>query len=528
MKRIPFFCAITSLALLIAACTESEDSSVSSRSELPLNAVPSPSYEVVEKHLDLGGQLYLYYDTETVMVRLDQMLADLPSLFRSLPDLGGTATDMPMQMLLSADWQTTFRDLGFTRIKALGMSSVKLENGTYRNVARLYVEPAEEEGVFGLIADSDAFSSLAYAPDTTDFFHTLSLEPGKIVNVIRTAAESLAGSQGKSMIDAWLNAPAGASSLTIEQIVRAAPKRISLIVDLDRSQSSQLPGVPIEFPRASTLLVLEGQGDDFQNLLGILLSEGSTVSEEGNFTYYRSPQDMSHPGLSWLAPLAVMDTGEPRMFFATDNSIFEQSIADENRLADSEGYLASMEGLPPTGASLTYLSPDFTQWVADLREDLTRNFPPVRIAFTFYAMYLPILSIEPMDSASISISGRDADGLFVVANWPYSARPQMAFGANQSVVTTGLLAAMAIPAFQKVRENSQEKTIINNLRMIASGGQQYLLEEGVNSVRYEELVGDYFAPISPVAGEDYSGLVVEPSGILEVTTASGKSVTYTY
>ncbi|MGF1530723.1 MAG: type IV pilin protein, partial [Puniceicoccaceae bacterium] len=41
------------------------------------------------------------------------------------------------------------------------------------------------------------------------------------------------------------------------------------------------------------------------------------------------------------------------------------------------------------------------------------------------------------------------------------------------VVIIGLLAAMAIPAFQQVQANSREKTIINNLRQISSAGQQY-------------------------------------------------------
>lgn len=46
------------------------------------------------------------------------------------------------------------------------------------------------------------------------------------------------------------------------------------------------------------------------------------------------------------------------------------------------------------------------------------------------------------------------------------------------VVIIGLLAAMAIPAFNKVRETSQAKTCINNLRQIASAVDQYALEAG--------------------------------------------------
>lgn len=58
------------------------------------------------------------------------------------------------------------------------------------------------------------------------------------------------------------------------------------------------------------------------------------------------------------------------------------------------------------------------------------------------------------------------------------------------VVIIGLLAAMAIPAFQKVRKSSIEKTLINDARQIASAAQQYFLENGVSSVAKSELIGD--------------------------------------
>jgi type IV pilus assembly protein PilA len=57
------------------------------------------------------------------------------------------------------------------------------------------------------------------------------------------------------------------------------------------------------------------------------------------------------------------------------------------------------------------------------------------------------------------------------------------------VVIIGLLAAMAIPAFQKVRQNSQDKTILNNLRQLNAAAQQYFLEHGVTSVTTTQLVG---------------------------------------
>jgi len=87
------------------------------------------------------------------------------------------------------------------------------------------------------------------------------------------------------------------------------------------------------------------------------------------------------------------------------------------------------------------------------------------------------------------------------------------------VVIIGLLAAMAIPAFNKVRETSQTKAITNNLRQLASGADQYFLEEGVSSVNSADLVGtdSYVKAVDPVAGESYPSTIQQDAGKLEAT-----------
>src|ERR1700752_432739 len=73
------------------------------------------------------------------------------------------------------------------------------------------------------------------------------------------------------------------------------------------------------------------------------------------------------------------------------------------------------------------------------------------------------------------------------------------------VVIIGLLAAMAIPAFQKVRTSSQDKAVLNNARQLASAADQYFLENGVSTVAQSFLVGPtaYVKSLNLVAGESY-------------------------
>jgi type IV pilus assembly protein PilA len=96
------------------------------------------------------------------------------------------------------------------------------------------------------------------------------------------------------------------------------------------------------------------------------------------------------------------------------------------------------------------------------------------------------------------------------------------------VVIIGLLAAMAIPAFQKVRQSSQDKAVLNNARQLSAAADQYFLENGVSTVGSTNLVGatNYVKAVNTVANETYptdytQGITITISGI-----AGARTVTY--
>jgi type IV pilus assembly protein PilA len=96
------------------------------------------------------------------------------------------------------------------------------------------------------------------------------------------------------------------------------------------------------------------------------------------------------------------------------------------------------------------------------------------------------------------------------------------------VVIIGLLAAMAIPAFQKVRQSSQDKAVLNNARQLSGAADQYYLENGVSTAGFTQLVGVnlYVKAVNTVAKETYptdytSGITITVSGI-----AGARTVTY--
>jgi type IV pilus assembly protein PilA len=96
------------------------------------------------------------------------------------------------------------------------------------------------------------------------------------------------------------------------------------------------------------------------------------------------------------------------------------------------------------------------------------------------------------------------------------------------VVIIGLLAAMAIPAFQKVRASSQDKAVINNARQLSAGADQYFLEAGASYVSITELVGTsaYVKVLKTVANETYPDHYTQGITVTITNIAGARTVTY--
>jgi type IV pilus assembly protein PilA len=96
------------------------------------------------------------------------------------------------------------------------------------------------------------------------------------------------------------------------------------------------------------------------------------------------------------------------------------------------------------------------------------------------------------------------------------------------VVIIGLLAAMAIPAFQKVRVAAQDKAILNNMRQLAAAADQYFLVNGTSTAVIGALVGSsaYVKTLNTVADESYPADYTQATAITVTGIAGSRTLTY--
>ena len=96
------------------------------------------------------------------------------------------------------------------------------------------------------------------------------------------------------------------------------------------------------------------------------------------------------------------------------------------------------------------------------------------------------------------------------------------------VVIIGLLAAMAIPAFQKVQARSQDAAVMNNARQLSAAAEQYYMENGMSTVAAGNLVGssNYIKMFPHIGHEWYPGFYTQGVTITVGNVGGLRTVTY--
>jgi type IV pilus assembly protein PilA len=145
----------------------------------------------------------------------------------------------------------------------------------------------------------------------------------------------------------------------------------------------------------------------------------------------------------------------------------------------------------------------------------------------------PVKSAAPAVAANPFISNspakvnlRQAVEAPVLPPVPASQSEPPAPITRASIPTTAEQASM-----EDLRQQARVKAIRNNLRQIASAALEYMLEKGVTSASYYDLIGNgtepYIRSLNPVMGEDYTGIFVSQEDTqVMVVAPDGTTVTY--
>ncbi len=452
----------------------------------------SSHFLAVQKHLDLGGPIYAYVDVDGDAQKL---ATNLQTTFDNL-----AASQPQAARFLKQDYPALMRTLGLTDIRAFGLSSIPDGTGFFQNKVFVYI-PGPRHGLLaGLGGAAAPFARVSKAPADADLYFESEMDLPQVYTTVKTLVAQVGGAQASAKMEGRLTSFGQSVAWPFLDLIRSWKGHVSMVLRFDRTKTVQIPpGSGAVIPSPSLVLSVEGIGPFVEQ--GLAHSPFFTSHQEGALKVFEPKQALPMDGLK---PVIVIDGTTAHL--ATSLAFLQECLAPKASLAQSPAFKTALAHLGSEGNALTYVSPNFFNQLHRI-ESLNPNLPEAgKRSLRFMFMQVP-----HVDRPLISIRSNLSDGILIRSYWNRSLKQDVAMAAMYNPVSIGFLAAMAIPAFQKVRQASQEKAVLNNLRQLSAASDQYFLEHGVSTATYDDLVGPdkYIKRLIPVAGENYRSLTFQ-------------------
>ena len=510
---------VAALALVaVAGCQKNAESSAAAKQAatvetakaaqsvaLVAEAERSKHFAAVSKQLELGGTLYGYVD-------IDGDIDRLAAILRGVAD--NVAAQQPQAAVLQQDFGKIFAELGFTDVKAIGLSSVPDTTGGFRNRCFLYT-PAGRHGLLaGLGGPAAPFKNLQLAPADVDVFCESEVDLPAVYAALRTVVAQVGGETVANLAEAQLKSAGKQAGVSAYDLIQRWKGRTTGVLRFEGDGSILIPAKqPMRIPAFSLLLRFDGIAPSLKPLLdGVPVFEHS---EANGVSLYALKAQVPVDGWS---PLIAIE-GDA-LYIATSRAFFDDCRGSGPRLANSPEFAATLERLGREGNGLTYASPHCFTRLRQLPELNRGATPELLRTLSIVANNLP-QPTRPL----LSVRTNLPDGILFRSFWHSSLKENVAMVAVYNPVTIGMISAMAIPAFQKVRASSQEKTIQNNLRQLAAAAEQHYLETDATNATYDDLVGPnrYIRELKPVAGENYRSIIFRKGSPVRLRMPDGRS-----
>lgn len=465
--------------------------------------VPEPArsaafFPTVEK-LDMGGPVFLFAETDGDPKRVaDALLSFAKMAAEKSPDPGAAK-------LLPDSADGYLGDLGLDNIHAVGVSSRK--DGTAFVNKQFLLTPGGPRGLELIFGEANRpFLAPELAPANTVAVFEGCFEARRATALFTALAIRAKGQEaGRAWADKVLRQPLPNSPYTAEKILERLDGRAVFALAVEPGREVAMPGRGARLPAPDFAVLLENRRALFDEVSALARMAGEksglTFEEAGDWQWMRVGLPAGEALAAHYSPVFAAHKTSGRVIFASRPEVFRAWTGEGPRLSATADFKAASAGMAAAGTSFAYVSPEIFPFAQRLL-DAIGAMTPDREAREGVAMTARLVAAARVPGAPglCSTSRLLSDGILSESRSPYSEKPSAYLWAVQrggasTVVASGMMAALAIPAFKKVRNNAIEKAMINDARQISSAANQYWAENATTSARVKDL-RDFFPRLS--------------------------------
>jgi hypothetical protein len=472
--RVPVLVLLGLIAILNYGCGKKEGP-VTGQNGPAVVPVEKTSFTEVTSQLDPGGNFYLYLGTEQWLDGLSARVGAWRQTFAAMPNLKPEDTT---NVNKAFDLVTSLiKDSGIEDVSGVGMSSVEIEKGMFRNKAMLYHYPGKGSGFLWQLAGKGPhpLTGLDFLPADT----ALAIFSDADLPLLWTVAQKEVAQANLPQAQAWMDKfPAQFESKTKvkwDTFLNSLGGEFGFVIALDPSNNVPvpLPGGALEIPSPGLLLAVKVNDDTIFNRIDAELKSNPQVINLDKPGLKMRTLSLPVPFIGELRPSTASSGGY--LFIASSDALIDAALAV--RSGQQPGLKATAEfkhlarGLPDQGNQFCYLSQRFAETLMKVQQQAMANSARNEPQMAHWMQ--SFMQGRPAFAYSIGIN--TPEGCLTIGNGSQSYANAVLL---PSVAVVGALSAIAIPNFVKARTASQQNACINNLRQIDAAKQQWALEKG--------------------------------------------------
>jgi len=438
-------------------------------------SVERTSFAEVTSQLDPGGNFYLYLGTA-------QWLEHLSTSVEAWRGTVGALPNIPRES--SANINKGFdvvnhliKDSGIEDVTGVGMSSVEVETGMYRNKLLLHHYAGNGNGFLWKLcgAEPHPLTGLDLLPANTAlaFFADLDLPL-----LWKVTQDEVARSGFPQAQDFLAKLPAQfeqKTELKWDAVLKSLGGEAGLVLTLNESNTIPipLPGNALTIPEPGLLLVIKVNDDTLFNRIDEALKANPAIIREEKPGLQMRTMPVPLPFIGTLRPSAASAGGY--LLISSSDALINESLAVKSGktpgLKSTDEFKHLSKGIPDQGNSFTFMSERFGRILFQLQQQaVSGQFAQGGAAQSQWMKSL----IKSQPAFAYSVSANTPEGCLAVGNGSQSFANVALIPA---VAVPAMLSAIAIPNFVKARSTSQQNACINNLRQIDAAKNQWAMEK---------------------------------------------------
>jgi len=442
-------------------------------------ALPSErtSFAEVTAQLDPGGNFYLYLGTAQWLEHLSTKVETWRNTFTAMPDL---TPDNAANVNKAFDLVNhLIKDSGVEDITGLGLSSVEIEKGMFRNKMLLHHYPDTGSGFLWKLCGQapHALTGLDLLPANTALAAFSDMDLPLLWKVTQDEVAKSGFPQAQEFVQKLPAQFEQKTQLKWDAFLNSLGSEGGFVLTLNESNNIPipLPGGALSIPEPGLLLVLKVNDDTIFNRIDQQLKANPQVVsvEQAGLKMRTMPVPIPFVGL--LRPTTASSGGY--LFISSSDELVNEALAVKSGktpgLKGTDEFKRLSRMIPDQGNQFTFMSERFGRILFQVQQQaLSGQF--ARSGSAAQAQWMQAF-FRSRPAFAYSVGVNTPQGCLTVGN---SSQSFANMALLPAVAVPAMLSAIAIPNFVKARSTSQQNACINNLRQIDAAKNQWALEKG--------------------------------------------------